>query len=525
MGKGRFAFPVVVAVVFSCCAWGQDWEQWGGTINRNMVCQERGLVGLFEPDKDKALAGEARNVKWIMRLGSHAYGNPTVSKGRVFVGTNALKLSDDPRFKTTRGGAVRCFDERSGGLIWQLRVPERKSLPKDGYMNQQHLGICSSPTVDGDYVYVVTNGGEILCLDVDGQDDGNDGPFVDEGKYMVDEGKESVEIGPIDGDIVWVYDPIEELGVCPHDVASCSVLIVGDMLYVGTSNGVEKSHEIVVSPDAPSLIVLDKRTGKLVGMDDEKLGHRLWHAQWSSPSAGVVGDKTLIFLGGGDGVCYAFEALKEAGNEPVALKKVWWYDCNPPEYRFEDGKPIPYYRGDMRKKESPNENDGKYLGPSQIIATPVFCEGRIYVSIGQDPAHGRGVGLMHCIDATQTGDVTKSGCVWMYRDIERSMATAGVADGLVYVNDISGKLHCLDAQTGEKVWIYDAQKETWGGPLVADGKLYFGNTKEFCILEAGRELRVLGTIRLGAPIYSTPIAANGTLYVATSQYLWAASAE
>ena len=60
---------------------------------------------------------------------------------------------------------------------------------------------------------------------------------------------------------------------------------------------------------APSLIVLDKHTGRLAATDDEQIGTRLLHGQWSSPSLGQVGGKTLVFFGGGDGVCYAFEAL------------------------------------------------------------------------------------------------------------------------------------------------------------------------------------------------------------------------
>jgi hypothetical protein len=56
---------------------------------------------------------------------------------------------------------------------------------------------------------------------------------------------------------------------------------------------------------------------------------------------------------------------------------------------------------------------------------------------------------------------------------------------------------------------------------VADGKLYFGNRTEFLVMAAGREPRVLSRVRLGSPVYSTPIVANGVLYVASQQFLWA----
>ncbi|MHC4400646.1 MAG: outer membrane protein assembly factor BamB family protein [Planctomycetota bacterium] len=203
------------------------------------------------------------------------------------------------------------------------------------------------------------------------------------------------------------------------------------------------------------------------------------------------------------------------------MKTAWTYDGNPPEFKIRDGEPIPYYAGDKRKKNSPNKNDGNYVGPNQIIATPVFHKGRIYVPIGQDPAHGRGKGMLHCIDATKTGDVTQSGRIWAYDGIERSICTVAVADGLVYAADLSGRLHCLDADTGKLHWVYDTEAETWGGALVADGKLYLGNKREFFIMTAGRQTEVLCRVRLGSPAYSTPIAANGVVYVASQRYLWA----
>jgi outer membrane protein assembly factor BamB len=492
-----------------------------------MISTEKPLPDSFEPGKKSpGSAGidltTTRNVKWTAQLGTAAYGNPTVANGRVFVGTDDYTVDEDPRFKRARGGLVKCFDEADGKLLWQLVVPERKhGLPKEAHFGHQHLGVCSSPTVEGDRVYVITGAGDAVCLDADGMADGNDGPFQDEGQYAVGPNKPPVDLTDTDADIIWRFDMIGEVDVCPHDAASCSVLIHGDVLYTSTSNGVDGPHEKCVCPQAPSFLALDKWTGRLVATDNENLGTRMYHAQWCSPSKGKVGDKTLIFFGGGDGVCYAFEAIEEVKDEPTHLKKAWWYDCNPPSYRFRDGKPIPYYAGDKRKKNSPNKNDGRYVGPSQIISTPIFHQGRVYVPIGQDPAHGRGKGMMHCIDATKTGDITETGCIWTYDGMDRSMATGAVAEGLVYAADIAGRIHCLDADTGECYWVYDAGAETWGGPLVADGKLYFGTKRHFFVMDEGRQAKVLSKTYLGSPIYSTPIAANGVLYVASQRYLWA----
>jgi len=521
MRMSFLVLAVIPPLITPARMFAADWPQWGGTNNRNMVSPEKALPATFERDVEKARQKKARNVKWVARLGSHAYGNPTVAAGRVFVGTNAQTLSDDPRFDYSKGGLLKCFDEDTGELLWQLAIPERHNLPANTHLGHQYLGVCSSPTVDGQRLYVVTGADDVLCLDVNGLANGNDGPFKDEAQFMAGEGKKPVQLIETDGDIVWRFSMIDELGVIPHDTASCSPLVVGDVLYVGTSNGVDKPHVKVLAPKAPSLVVLDKNTGRLVATDGQGISERLWHAQWASPSAGEVGGRMLVFFGGGDGICYAFEAVTEVPSKPVHLKKVWSYDCNPPEYRFLDGKPIPYYRGDKRRSSSPNKNDGKYLGPSQIIATPVFHEGRVYVAIGQDPAHGRGIGLLHCIDASKEGDITRTGVVWRYADIDRSMATVAVADGLVYLVDVAGRLHCVDARTGKRVWVHETNTETWGGPLLADGKLYFGTKRDFYIMAAGREPRLLSKIRMSAPVCSTTVAANGTVYIASNRYLWA----
>ena len=515
-------FLVAVLTMNAC---GGDWPQWGGAGCRNMVSGETGLPDTFSRGERKSGGGidlsTAENVKWVVRTGSATYGNPTVANGRVFLGTDDFLLSSSDRFKRTRGGLVQCFDEATGELLWRLAVPQRTELPPKIHFSHQHLGVCSSPTVENDRGYVVTSAADVLCLDVNGQADGNDGPFTDEATYMVGNGESPVELTSADADIIWRYDPMDELNVFPHDAASCAVLIHEQVLYVGTSNGVDGPHAKVLAPTAPALIALDKRTGKLLAVEDEGLSSRLYHAQWSSPTLGEVNGKTLIFVGGGDGVCYAFEALDKVPEKPVKLKKAWSYDCNPHNFKYRDGKLIPYYEGDKRKRYSTNKNDGTYVGPSQIIATPIFRNNRIYVAIGQDPAHGRGRGMFYCIDATQTGDVTETAKIWTYDGIERSMAPAAVPDELVYVVDIAGKLHCMDADTGECYWRYETGAETWGGPLVADGKLYFGNKKLFYVMAAGKEAKLINEIRLGNPSYTTPIAANGAMYVATQHYLYA----
>jgi outer membrane protein assembly factor BamB len=503
-------------------AW--DWPQFGGSDARNMVSEEKGIPLQFEPGKKKSDGSgidlkTTKNVKWVAKLGSENYSSPAVANGKVIIGTNDSDL-DDPRYKPTGGGTLLCFDEETGKLQWRLVEPKLMEGKRSEDFDDMHLGICSSPTIDNDRVYVVGNRCDVLCLDINGMANGNDGPFMDEAHYSVEPGQPPVEPKSTDADIVWHFDMLNKLPVFPHDAACCSPLVFGDCVYICTANGVD--HGKPPLPMSPSVIVLDKKTGQLVAKDDEMIGTRVFHGQWSSLSLGHVNGKPLVFFGGGDGVCYAFEAISSPAESNGYLHKVWSFDCNTPEHKVRDGKPITYDDGDKRDETSTNHDDWNYLGLEEIIATPVFYKNRVYVAVGRDPLHGANAnGGLFCIDATKTGDVTESGLIWHNADIGRSLSTVSIVDGLLYISDEAGRVHCLDAETGKSYWMHDTEHEIWSSTMVVDGKIYVGTRRDLIILAAGKEEKLLAKIRLGTQVRSTPGISDGVLYVASQRYLWA----
>ncbi len=506
----------------------QDWPQWGGNDpGRNMYSPARGLPDRFEPGKFKKGTEDidlatTKNVRWVAKLGSQSYGNVTVAGGKVFIGTN----NDSPRDPQHQGdrSILMVFDEKTGEFLWQLVVPKLAA----GKVNDwENLGLLSSPTVEGDRVYIVTSRCEVMCLDVNGMANGNDGPFKDEAQYVAGPGKPPAKIGPKDADIIWKYDMMDELGVFPHNASNCSLLIVDDLIYACTSNGQDWTHSNIPSPNAPSFIALNKKTGEFLGEDDAGIGPRIFHGQWSSPSLAIEKGRKLILFGGGDGFCYAFDPKPVKENGSAFLKTVWKYDANPPEYKWKDGQPIKYAPLSAQ-------------GPCQIIGTPVLWKNRVYVAIGEDPEHQTGAGCLTCIDATRTGDISKSGTVWSNKSIDRTMATVSIdpATGLLFIPDFTGFLHCLDAETGKVYWTYDMKAHMWGSTLVADGKLYLGDEDgDFMVMAASKGVPIspekrrpggpenqpviLSEVNLGAPVYSTPVVANGTIYVASNTHLYA----
>lgn len=442
-----------------------DWPMWGNTLTRNMVSDATGLPA--EWDTDTGL-----NVKWVAALGSASYGNPVVADGKIFIGTNN-ELMRAPDVAGDKG-IVMAFRESDGKFLWQMVHDKLESGQVNDWPFQ---GICSSPTVDGDRLYYVSNRGEVVALDTEGFLDGeNDGLFTDE-----------VRAGEVDGDVVWSFDMIGQLDVFPHNMTSSSPAVYEDLVIVNTSNGRDEEGHLP-SPHAPDLIALDKHTGELVWRASP-LGEQILHGQWSSPAVAEIDGVMQVVIGQGDGWVRGFEVTTGS--------MLWEFDTNPIDAEY------PRTR-------------------NNIISTPVIWENKVFVANGQDPENGEGRGRLHAIDATQRGNVTESGLVWRVEEIRRSLSTAAIHDGLLYLADFSGFFRCFDVSTGEEVWMYDTFAAVWGSPLVADSKVYLGDEDgDVIVLRVGREMEELAEMNLGSSIYGAPVVANGVLYINTRSELYA----
>ncbi|MDZ7617229.1 MAG: PQQ-binding-like beta-propeller repeat protein, partial [Patescibacteria group bacterium] len=329
----RLALLAFVLVLASAARSMADQPQWGERATRNMISPVLNLPASFEPGQRDSATGDivlpdGAGVRWVARLGGQACGSPVVAGGRVFVGTNNDRPRDD-RIQGDRG-VLMCFDEKTGAFLWQLAVPK---LLEVKWADWRGVGFMSPPTVVEDRAYAVTNRCQVVCLDVHGLANGNEGPFTAEGQFIVPPGESPLEPTAECGDIVWLFDMYKVLGVEPHNAANGSILVDGNLLYVPTSNGVEWTHSYVVNPEAPSLIVLDKRTGKLVARDAFGIGADITHGQWSSPAMGVVDGRKLVLFAAGNGCLYATEAMDEErlpeDGSPALLKPAWKYNGEP----------------------------------------------------------------------------------------------------------------------------------------------------------------------------------------------------
>ena len=517
----------------------------GGTPNRNFVdlASKFSAVQLMAvKDGDKVVKEADAVIKWHAELGSRAYGGPIVVGGKVFVGTNnerprnprdTVKNSDGD-VEPVDKGVLMCFEVATGKFLWQA---VHDKLPGGQVVDWPKEGLCSTPVVEGNRIYYVSNRCAVVCADVNGFADGNQG--VQTEKYQT----------PTDEDVIWEFDMIGSLGVFPHNMSACSPLLVGDVLFITTANGVDEGHINIPAPQAPSFLALDKNTGKVLWKRNDP-GRKIMHGQWSNPTYGEINGIRQVIFPAGDGYLY--------GLKPETGDVIWKCDCNPKEAKYELG-------GTGTR--------------SDFIGTPVVYDNKVYIGLGQDPEHFTGVSHFWCLDPSKGGDISpevgewekpgkpnpNSGVVWHYggqdtrkfvpRDFTfgRTMSTPTIVDDVLYITELQGFIHCLDAKTGKKFWQYDLKGAMWGSTIYVDGKIYVAtesgelyvfkhdkkpqvideidvpdavDRKDFnAKLKAKRkqveQAYLLGKSEFDAPIRSTPVVTNGVMYVMTEKTLYA----
>ncbi len=331
--------------------------------------------------------------------------------------------------------------------------------------------------------------------------------------------------------------------------AACSVTSLGEILFVNTSNGVDESDSMIPAPDAPSFLAINKHTGVIL-WTDKSPGENILHGQWSSPAAGVLGGVPQVIFGGGDGWVYSFRADAGKDGQP---ERLWEFDANPKESKWILGG-------------AGTRNN--------IIATPVIYDGLVYVAVGEDPESGDGVGHLWCIDPTKRGDVSptlavraddhsqilphrriqavipeqgeaaipnpNTAAVWDYcqvdqngdgniafeEEMHRCCGTVAIKNDLLFVADFAGLMHCLDAKSGKVHWTHDLLAAAWGSPLIVEDHVYVGDEDgDICVFKlSGEKHDPVSEINMGGSVYTTPIVANGVLFIASRTHLFAIQA-
>ncbi len=506
---------------FVCRADAADWPMLGRDGTRNGVSAEVGAPTLWsiEERKDDRVIHESRGVRWTAPLGSQTHSSPVVSGGLVWIGTNSLRPGGDAREVHS---VLKCFRVADGKEVYEYDSPKLSARVHDpGW-----TGLGSSPLIEGDRLWLTTNRSEVICLDI--------GPLI-RGEGPPRE--------------LWKLDLINVFDVSPHvpimgPPRPCSIgPSWNGRIFVTTNNGVGEDHVEVPKPDAPNLVCLNKDTGEVYWKDNSP-GPNILLSQFASPTVTEIRGQMQVIVPQSDGWVRAFD--------PMTGEKFWEFDANAKVTDW-----IHYSRGSR----------------NSLLGNAVVYEDRVYLASGRDAEQGEGAGRLICIDPTKRGDVSSelavdaneqplprrrmqavdpkagekaipnpnSGLVWEFVSLgeefedamHRTMSSVAVSKGLVIVGDTSGLVHCFDAQTGQRHWRHDMFATIWVSPLIVDDKIYiadedgdvaiFGLSADpaVALRKVNGEPQPLREISMVEPIYSSPIFANGVLYLATRTTLFA----
>ena len=515
----KFLTGLVVAIVTISfgSAKADDWPMLGRSNFRNPVSPEKNppLTWKVELRDDNGNSlRSAENIKWTAKLGNYSIGDPVVANGLVWIGSNNDELDSNDQQDAS---VLLCFRESDGKRMYKYVSPR---LQQGSVHDWPFAGLSCSPLVERDRLWFTTNRGEIICLDI--------GPL---------------ERGEKEPHLVWKVDMIHDLGIFPRGsvmnyVRLCSVAGYKDWIYVITNNGVDETFTRVPKPQAPSLVCVEKSTGKVVWQDNSP-GENILEGQWSSPLVIEIDGQGQVIAPLGDGWLRSFD--------PATGKLLWEFDIN-----YKDSSRF-MNRGRSRRT---------------FFASPVFYDHHVYIGSGEHPEAGDVQGRLCCIDPTCRGDISaelavdatghplsrrrlqavdktkgeqaisnpNSGLVWEYTTLGKGfesqmhglVSQVAIANGLLIAVDRSGLVHCLDAQSGEHHWSCDLLSTCLGSPLIVDSWVYVGDEDgDVCIFRLSADPQValrkdgdvwapLSKIETGQAIYASPIYSNGVLYFANT---------
>lgn len=490
---------LLFALVVSGQGRAEDWPQFGRDGSRNAVSLEKDAPTwwqLEKRDRQGKLIREGKNIRWVSDLHGRSYmnvpGDPVVAGGLVWVGRGTANDLGDRGIDVFP--ALVCLDEKTGEEVYR-RVSEPLGWNQESGTFHGHG---SAPYIEGDTLWVLTNRCEVVCLDI--------GPL-------------QKRTGPPRER--WMLDLYKDLGVRPRAAHYVhrrpSVAAYKDWVYVITGNGTfwknAKDPSTVLAPDAPSLVCLEKTTGKVVWQNNSP-GENIMHSQFATPTIVEVGGRAQVIAPLGDGWVRSFD--------PATGELLWEYDTNLPgsEYSKESGGADP--------------KSANYLP-----ASAVFHGGLLYIANGQEPEVGAGEGWLHCIDPTRSGDISpeftrgpdkgeansNSGLVWRFggeaRWDLRTLANVTVADGLVFAPALGGTLYCLDARTGKLRWEHETTGCIKAAPLVVDGRVYVSTEDGVFVFAASATKQVEGPFGGGTHSICNPVFANGVLYLVNNGFVYA----
>jgi outer membrane protein assembly factor BamB len=284
-----------------------------------------------------------------------------------------------------------------------------------------------------------------------------------------------------DGKPLWDRSLVEDFGaVTTHGGRTTSPIIEGDLVVL---NSLVLAWGDLNRP-GNRYFAFDKRTGHTVWVASPQARH--YDTNYSTPIVVDLPQGRALIVGGTDG---AYHALRVNTGE-----KVWTME----------------------------------VSKRAILNSAVFRDNVAYVTHGEENMDTTEMGMVAAIDATKSGALTKDAFKWTTHGFLPTFASPVMDAERLYTMDNGAIVGAFDLKTGNRLWTKTLGTLQKGSPVLADGKLYVGTENgKFFILRptnAGADVLdedLLGTAAEPEAIVASPIVADGRVYVASMDTLYA----
>ncbi len=161
-------------------------------------------------------------------------------------------------------------------------------------------------------------------------------------------------------------------------------------------------------------------------------------------------------------------------------------------------------------------------GEDSTIAMPVECDGWVYFYTSFVTGENeKRYAELFAVDPQGEGDIGNTHVKWRMESPILQLSSPVAMDGKLYTVNSQSTLQCIDARSGKVFWEERLRGKFHSSPIYASGLLYFSSTRgETIVCRAGDRYEELALNRLKGEIWATPAAAEGSILMRTSNYLY-----
>lgn len=424
--KIRIALTLLVAFTLQPL-YAADWPQWRG-IHRDGKSAETGLLQEW-PEGGPPLAWKASGI-------GGGFSSVSVAGGRIFT----MGDLDDGQY-------VFALSQEDGSHIWRTKVGPT--------WEDSFLGPRSTPTTDGDHIYVVNTEGDVICLEsATGKEVWRRSMVEDFGSFMMQAMGTTdwkyAESPLVDGDRVIVSPGVTDAAMVALDKKSGEEIWRAEIGRVGSMGAYGAAYSSVVISHGAGVKQYVQFIGRgVIGIEAET-GKYLWGynpvandiANIATPL--VVGD--YVFASSGYGTGAALVKLTSDGEGGVDAEEVYFLEAD--TFQNHHGGMILHegyvYTGTGHNKGFPiavKLEDGSVAwGPErnkgQNSAAITYADGRIYFRYQN--------GLMILVEATPE-EYREHGSFTIPEVSKPSWPHLVIADGKLLVRE-QDDLYCYDVR-------------------------------------------------------------------------------